>query len=146
MRRIAATALLSAAALTAPAHAATGASLVVSPPPSATVNVCDSATDSLGVRATMPGDAPGSRMFTRFSVQWQRAGVWLAVAGSESPWLDAGPGPWLYRETGWTRAFAPPPPAGRFLLRGVTEMQWRSASGAVIRAQALVTPQTCELR
>ena len=48
--------------------------------------------------------------------------------------------------TGWTRAFAPPPPGGRFVLRGVAEMQWRSATGAVIRAQTLVTPQTCELR
>ena len=47
------------------------------------------------------GDALGRPMSTRFSYEWQTAaGAWLPVQGAGSPWLAAGPGPWLARETG----------------------------------------------
>ena len=68
------------------------------------------------------------------------------MPGSESPWLAAGPGRWLDRQTGWTRTFAPAPAGTAFLLRGVVEMQWRRAGGGVARSRTLVTPQACALR
>jgi hypothetical protein len=102
----------------------------------------------MGVRASQPGDAFDRAMFTRFSAQWlnRAQGIWATVPGSQSPWLGAGPGPWLNRETGWNRTFAPPPAGQSFTLRGVVEMQWRSTGGGVARGQTLITPQTCELR
>ena len=106
------------------------------------LNECAGTT--AGVRASQPGDALDHPMFTRFSFQWRTAaGAWLAVPGAGSPWLAAGPGPWLSRETGWTQTFASG--AGTH-VRGVVEMQWRSASGAVLRSRSLVTPGTCLLR
>lgn len=148
MRRKLIMTLLAFMAMAAPAGAATSSSWSeLGAPKWAAVNVCDSGSHSLGVRASMPGDALGRRMFIRFSTQWfnHGRGAWRPVAGSESPWLDAGPGPWLYRSTGWTRSFAPAPAGASFLLRGVVEMQWRSG-GAVASTQTLVTPQTCTLR
>ena len=69
------------------------------------LNECAGAT--AGVRASQPGDAQGRAMFTRFSYQWQNAaGAWLPVPGAGSPWLAAGPGPWLNHESGWTQTFA----------------------------------------
>ena len=108
----------------------------------AQVNECAGTT--VGVRASQPGDALGRAMFTRFSYQWQNAaGAWLAVPGAGSPWLAAGPGPWLNRETGWTQTFAS---GAGTRVRGVVAMQWRSASGAVASSRVLVTPGSCLLR
>jgi hypothetical protein len=107
------------------------------------VNAC--VNHMLGVRASQPGDAFDSSMFTQFSAQWLNRGVWTAIPGSESPWLTAGPGPWLNAETGWNRTFAPAPAGQSFTLRGVVVMQWRGDAG-VIRTRTLVTPQTCTLR
>ncbi len=108
----------------------------------AQLNEC--AGTSAGVRASQPGDALGRPMFTRFSYQWRSAtGAWLAVPGAGSPWLAAGPGRWLARETGWTQTFVSG--AGTY-VRGVVQMQWRSASGAVVSSRTLVTPGSCLLR
>ena len=111
------------------------------------MNACDSTSHSFGVRASMRGDVLGRPMFTRFSAQWLSVarGTWLTVPGSASPWLSAGPGRWLDRETGWTRTFAPAPAGTTFLLRGVVEMQWRRVGGGVARTRTLVTPQVCAL-
>ncbi len=106
------------------------------------LNECAGTT--VGVRASQPGDALGRPMFTRFSYQWQNAaGAWLAVPGAGSPWLAAGPGPWLNRETGWTQSFAS---GAGTRVRGVVEMQWRAASGAGQTSRTLVTPGSCLLR
>jgi hypothetical protein len=103
----------------------------------ASVNQCGGAT--MGVRASQPGDAFGSPMSTRFSAQWLNQGTWQAVPGSESPWIAAGPGPWLSRETGWDRTFVT---GGRpYTVRGVVEMTWGGS-----RSQTLITPQTCVVR
>ncbi len=96
--------------------AATIASLVLAPAAQAEswelegpqwVQLNECAGTTAGVRASQPGDALGRPMSTRFSYQWQNAaGAWLPVPGAGSPWLAAGPGPWLDRETGWTQTFA----------------------------------------
>lgn len=137
MRRFAtitaAAALLTAASAAANAQATTVAEAV--PGRSAAVNVCDPGARQLGVRALQPAEVLAEAMATRFSAQWLRpsTGAWEAVPGSESPWIDAGPGPWLYRTSGWTRTFDPAPAGTSFTLRGVVEMRWGS------RVETLVT-------
>jgi hypothetical protein len=145
VRRIAA-AVLASFAVAAPASAATTAS--VEPVGQKWVQVNECGGGSMGVRAAQPGDSFDRPMATRFSAQWLNPanGAWQAVPGSASPWLLAGTGPWLTRETGWTRSFSPGTPGEAFTLRGVVEMQWRGRSGGVARAETLTTPQTCVLR
>ena len=129
MRRTAAI-LFCAIFLTAPAAAHAGV-LMGADAMTASVNVCDSTTHQVGVRAPRAGGRPGERMFTRFSAEWLRPSTsrWEAIAASESPWIDAGPGEWLYRTTGYTRTFAAPPAGSTFTLRGVVEMEWRGPEG-----------------
>ena len=101
------------------------------------VNQCAGTT--AGVRASQPGDALGRPMSTRFSYHWQNAaGAWSPVPGAGSPWLAAGAGPWLNRETGWTQTFAS---GAGTRVRGVVQMRWGSAGG-----RTLVTPGSCLLR
>jgi hypothetical protein len=103
----------------------------------AQVNECAGTT--AGVRASQPGDALGRPMSTRFSYEWQNvAGAWLPVPGAGSPWLDAGPGPWLNRETGWTQTFAS---GAGTRVRGIVQMRWTSGAGS----RTLVTG-SCMLR
>ena len=113
----------------------------------AKVNSCDSASHTVGVRASQAGDALGRRMYTRFSYQWLSAktGSWQPIAGAGSGWLAADPGPWVASETGWNQTFAPAPGGSAFKIRGVVEMQWREGGG-VKRSATLVTPQVCQLR
>jgi len=138
MRRAALAATIVSLAL-APAARAESWELVG--PQWAQVNQCAGAT--VGVRASQPGDALRRPMFSRFGYHWRdAAGVWRAVPGAGSPWLAAGPGPWLNRETGWTQTFAS---GVGTRVRGVVELQWRSASGAVAMSRTLVTPGSCLL-
>jgi hypothetical protein len=137
--------LIASLSLAAGASAATGASVDEVGQKWVRVDVCGGA--SLGVRAAQPGDALDRPMATRFSAQWlDPSGAWRPVPGSESPWLAAGRGRWLTRETGWTRAFAAGVPGQPFTVRGVVEMRWLSPAGGVARAETLFTPQTCTLR
>jgi hypothetical protein len=112
----------------------------------ARVNACDSGSHTVGVRASQAGDIDGRRMYTRFSYQWRsvRTGAWQTIAGAGSGWLDAGPGLWVARQTGWNQTFAPAPPGTSFKIRGVVEMQWRKGGG-VKRSTSLATG-ACELR
>lgn len=120
MKRLALPALL-LIALAAPASA--GAAL----PKDlwATVNACDSAKfpDRVGVRAAMPGDGTGKRMYMRFRLQYQRGG-WQQVAGGRSPKLYLGSAR-RDRQGGWTFRVNPPKSGGSFLLRGVVDLEWK---------------------
>jgi hypothetical protein len=131
VRRIAAVILFSAALLAAPAAAEAKSMLAAAAELGAAANVCDPVTHQLGVQATMPGGSIGERMYTRFSAEWLRPSTqrWEAIGGSASPWIAAGPGPWLYRTSGYTRTFGAAPGGTSFVLRGVVEMEWRGAGG-----------------
>ena len=140
MRRAAVLAATIASLLLAPA--ARAESWELEGPQWVQLNECAGTT--VGVRASQPGDSFGRPMFTRFTYQWRNAaGAWLPVAGAGSPWLAAGPGPWLNRETGWTQSFVS---GAGTRVRGVVEMQWRAASGAGQTSRTLVTPGSCLLR
>ena len=96
----------------------------------ATVNICDTARapDSMGIRAGMPGNASGQRMFMRFRAEyWSRSlQDWAPVGGSGvSPWVFAGPARYERRQAGWTFEFAPPPAGVTFTMRAIVEFQWR---------------------
>jgi hypothetical protein len=112
----------------------------------ATVNVCDTAAspDSMGVRAGMPGNASGQRMFMRFRAEYWSSSRqdWAAVAGvGVSPWVYVGPARYERRQAGWTFEFSPPPAGVTFTMRAIVEFQWRKAGEPVARdAGAKRTP------
>ena len=103
----------------------------------ATVNICDTLAgpDSMGIRAGMPGNASGQRMFMRFRAEyWSRSlQDWAPVAGagSVSPWVYAGPAVYERRQAGWTFHFAPPPEGVTFTMRAIVEFEWRTRLPAV---------------
>ena len=92
----------------------------------ATVNACDSARfpDRVGVRAAMPGDGTGKRMYARFRLQFfsARTNSWQPVTGGSSPKLYLGSAR-RDRQAGWTFRVNPPS-RGSFLLRGVADLRW----------------------
>jgi hypothetical protein len=102
----------------------------------ATVNICDTARapDSMGIRASMPGNLSDQHMFMRFTAEyWSRANAaWTPVSGSgTSPWVHAGPADHGRRQAGWTFAFSAPPENVTFTMRARVEFQWRAKEARV---------------
>jgi hypothetical protein len=97
----------------------------------ATVNICDTAgsPDSLGVRASMPGNGRRQRMYMRFRAMYYSgsAQAWLAVPGAGvSSWVYAGSARQAQRQAGWTFTFSPPPAGATFTMRGIVDYEWRA--------------------
>jgi hypothetical protein len=97
----------------------------------ATVNICDTANnpDSMGLRASMPGNGTDQRMWMRFTAEyWSRARqAWTAVSGTGvSPWVHAGSAQYARRQAGWTFAFSEPPEGVTFTMRAQVEFEWRA--------------------
>lgn len=104
----------------------------------ATVNICDTAdaADSMGVRASMPGNGSDQRMYMRVTAEyWSRARqAWTPVGGSGvSPWVYAGSAEYARRQAGWTFAFAAPPQGVTFTMRAQVEFQWRAVGSQVAK-------------
>jgi hypothetical protein len=104
----------------------------------ATVNICDTAKapDSMGVRASMPGNGTRQRMYMRFSAEyWSRSRqAWTPVAGTGvSPWVFAGSAQYERRQAGWTFQFSPPPAGVTFTMRANVEFEWRRGRELVAR-------------
>jgi hypothetical protein len=96
----------------------------------ATVNICDTerSPDSMGVRASMPGNGRRERMYMRFRAMYYSSSrqAWLSVSGAGvSPWVYAGAARYAQRQLGWTFTFAPPPAGATFTMRGVVDYEWR---------------------
>jgi hypothetical protein len=96
----------------------------------ATVNVCDTerSPDSMGIRASMPGNGKRQQMYMRFSAQWYSGQEerWLDVPGGVSPWQRAGSARYVARQAGYTFEFVSPPAGRGYLMRGSVEFQWRA--------------------
>jgi hypothetical protein len=97
----------------------------------ATVNICDTANNpnSMGIRASMPGNGTDQRMWMRFTAEyWSRARqAWTPVAGAgSSPWVYAGSAEYVRRQAGWTFAFSTPPEGVTFTMRAQVEFEWRA--------------------
>lgn len=104
----------------------------------ATVNICDTARlpDSMGIRASMPGNGTDQRMWMRFTSEyWSRSRqAWTAVSGSGiSPWVYAGSAQYARRQAGWTFAFSAPPEGVAFTMRAHVEFEWRARQASVAK-------------
>ena len=95
----------------------------------ATVNVCDTfdSPDAMGIRASMPGNGTGQRMYMRFSAQWYSSlRGWLDVPNGRSPWIYVGSARYAARQAGYSLDFQTPPFGRAYILRGTVQFQWRS--------------------
>jgi len=104
----------------------------------ATVNVCDSARfpDRVGVRASMPGDGTGKRMYARFRLQYfsaPREG-WQPVDGGVSRKFHLGSAR-RDRQAGYTFRVTPPAAGGSFLMRGVAHLEWQKKAYRIKRVR-----------
>ncbi|MDQ3644670.1 MAG: hypothetical protein M3356_04080 [Actinomycetota bacterium] len=134
-------AVLGALVLPMPAHAAgSGAKLLW-----ATVNLCDTAAapDTVGVRASMPGNGTRQRLYMRFEAQWfdERRHRFVA-SGSSSRWIHVGSARFRSTQSGFTFGFGPPPAGTEFKLRGLVSFEWRGRRDGrqvVVRRESRVT-------
>ena len=104
----------------------------------ATVNVCDTAghPNEIGIRASMPGGKPRTRLLMRFRVQYRElsTGRWRVVRDADSGWRKAGKGR-PTREAGWSFEVAG---EGTRILRGVVTYRWKR-NGHVVRNAKRIT-------
>jgi hypothetical protein len=104
----------------------------------ATVNACDSVKfpDRVGVRAAMPGDGTGKRMYARFRLQYYSAlrNGWFPVENGRSSKLYLGSAR-RDRQGGWTFRVNPPAAGGSFLLRGVADLEWKKKAYRIKRTR-----------
>lgn len=95
----------------------------------ATVNVCDttSAPDTIGVRASMPGNGTRQRMYMRFEAQYYDAALAKFLpTGSSSRWIRVGSARFTAIQSGFSFQFAPPPAGSQFVMRGRVDYEWRA--------------------
>jgi hypothetical protein len=100
------------------------------PPVWATINICDTANfpNAVGVRASVPGNGSGRRVFARFSAQWWSPvkQAWITVGGAgKTDWVHVESQTWSANQSGWTLHFSQPPAGTRYVVRGVVELSWR---------------------
>ncbi len=104
----------------------------------ATINACDSARfpDRVGVRAALPGDGTGKRMYARFRLQFYSSAEssWQPVANGNSPKRYIGSAR-RDRQAGWTFHVNPPAQGGSFLLRGVADLEWKKKAYRIKRVR-----------
>jgi hypothetical protein len=107
----------------------------------ATVNVCDTERypNTLGVRASMPGNATRQKMWMRFRASYfdRATERWRDVGGdSRSPWIEVGDARYRTRQAGRRFELDPPLPTTSYVVRGVVEFQWRRKGGKVVRRES----------
>ena len=96
----------------------------------ATVSICDTADhpNTLGVRASMPGNGTRQTMWMRFRASYydRATETWRRVAGSSrSPWVKVGNARYKSRQSGRRFVLDPPDPTTSYVVRGVVKYQWR---------------------
>jgi hypothetical protein len=106
----------------------------------ATVNICDTSAspNALGVRASVPGNGSGERIWARYTAQWWSGAAqeWKTVAGSGvTDWVYVGPADMTARQAGWTFRFVQPPTGTTYVMRGVVEFEWRDEVRTARRAR-----------
>jgi hypothetical protein len=103
----------------------------------ATVNICDTADhpDEIGVRASMPGGKPHTRLLMRFRAQYRDLsdGRWHYVRDADSGWRRAGKGR-ATKESGYSFEVAG---EGTRILRGVVTYRWMRNGHAARRARRI---------
>ena len=127
-----------ACALLAPASA-TAAS---SPNLWATINHCDVAGSSVGIRASMPGNGTSQRMYMRFSAQYRNAAGRYVETGSSTRWIRVGTARTRSVQSGYDFVFTPPAAGSAFTFRGTVGYRWTARKGKrwrVVRTEKVVT-------
>jgi hypothetical protein len=103
----------------------------------ATVNVCDTAghPNQIGIRASMPGGKPRTRLLMRFRVQYRDLsdGRWRYVRDADSGWRRTGKGR-ATAESGYSFEVAG---EGTRILRGVVAYRWMRGGHAVRHARKI---------
>jgi len=104
----------------------------------ATINFCHGKKNppSMGVRARMPADNSGERLYMRFYDQYKKDGSWQAL--DHSGWRYVGSGQ-MWWESGRTFKFKEPLPGQSFLIRGVVKFKWTQGGQVVRRAKRVTT-------
>lgn len=95
----------------------------------ATVNVCDTARapNTIGIRASMPGNGTSQKMYMRFEAQWYSTKRHKFVpTGSSSRWIPAGSARYESSQLGFSFQFDNPPAGTSFLMRGKVDYEWRA--------------------
>jgi hypothetical protein len=90
----------------------------------ATINSCDSEASSVGLRASMPGNATDQRMYMRFEVQWRKADFTWGPTGASTRWNRVGSARRRSIQSGFNFVFAPPASGGSYKLRGKVDFRW----------------------
>jgi hypothetical protein len=106
----------------------------------ATVNICDTAAspNALGVRASVPGNGSGERIWARYTAQWWSGAAqeWKTVGGSgKTDWIYVGVADMSARQAGWTFRFVQPAAGTTYVMRGVVEFEWRDDVRTTARAR-----------
>lgn len=130
------------AALAAALLAPTAASAAGSPYLWATINHCDVAGSSVGIRASMPGNGTSQRMYMRFSAQYRNAAGRYVQTGSSTRWIKVGTARTRSVQSGYDFVFAPPPARTAFTFRGTVDFRWTARKGKrwrVVRTAQRVT-------
>ncbi len=111
----------------------------------ATVNSCDTAAapDTVGVRASMPGNGTRQKLYMRFEAQWfDRSSHRFVASGSSSRWIHVGSARFKSTQSGFSFAFGQPPAGTEFTMRGLVNFEWRGrrkGRGVVVRRESRFT-------
>lgn len=108
----------------------------------ATINACDSTQSSIGLRASMPGNATNQRMYMRFEVQWRKADYTWGPTGASTRWTRVGSARRRSVQSGFDFAFAPPAAGSSYKLRGKVGFRWTARRGKrwkVVRSETRTT-------
>jgi len=111
------------------ALAAPAASAAASPHLWATINHCDVAGSSVGIRASMPGNGTSQRMYMRFSAQYRNSAGRYVETGSSTRWIKVGTARTRSVQSGYNFVFAPPPAGTAFNFRGTVDYRWTARKG-----------------
>ena len=113
----------------------------------ATVNTCDTAAfpDTLGIRASMPGNGTRQRLYMRFQPQfYDPARAVYRNSGPATRWIHVGSARFRTTQAGYTFEFDPPPVGTQYTLRGLVSFEYRAWRGerlvAVKRARRVTKP------
>lgn len=97
----------------------------------ATVNICDTEAhpDTLGLRASMPGNGTRQRMYIRVRAQFfsRLRNTFVDLGGDgESRWIYVGSARFKARQGGFSFRFQPPEPGqASFIVRGQVDFEYR---------------------
>jgi len=108
----------------------------------ATINKCDDAGSSIGMRASMPGNGTNQRMYMRFSAQFRNSAGRFVETGSSSRFIRVGTARQRSVQSGYDFEFLPPPVNQNYVFRGTVNFRWTAKKGKRWRVVRTATRTT----